>query len=61
MNKYLEILIGLIFLVTGVSLAVLNVFGFGSAMLYVLKGGLGWIVVLVGLILVSLGISDLKN
>jgi hypothetical protein len=61
MNKYLEIIIGLVILIAGVSLAVLNVFGFGSAMLVVLKGGIGWLIVLIGVILVGMGISDLKE
>ena len=61
MNKYIEILSGLVFLVFGVSLGVLNVFGFGSAMLSFLKGGLGWLIIFIGLVLISLGITDLKD
>jgi hypothetical protein len=61
MNKYLEIIIGLIILVAGVSLGVLNVWGFGSAMISVLKGGVGWLIVFVGIILVGMGIGDLKE
>ena len=61
MNKYLEIIIGLIILVAGVSLAVLNIQGFGTAMLSVLKGGIGWLIVLVGIVLIGMGLGDLKD
>ncbi len=61
MNKYLEILLGLIILIAGVSLGVLNAWGFGYAMLYVLKGGLGWLIILIGLIMLATGISDLRK
>lgn len=61
MNKYLEIIVGLIILVAGVSLGVLNAWGFGSAMLSLLKGGIGWLIILVGIVMVGMGIGDLKN
>jgi hypothetical protein len=61
MNKYFEISLGLIILILGVSLAILDVAGLGNAMLSVLKGGIGWIIVLVGLVILSMGIGDLKN
>ena len=61
MNKYLEIILGLIVLIAGVSLAVLNIWAFRVAMIAVLKGGIGWLIILVGLIMVGAGISDLKD
>lgn len=60
MNKWAEIFIGLIFIVA----AVLSYFylqsWFDSA-ITVLKGGLVWFVLGIGLILVMLGISELKE
>tara|TARA_Y100000310_G_scaffold287867_1_gene313039 strand:- start:523 stop:708 length:186 start_codon:yes stop_codon:yes gene_type:complete len=61
MNKYLEIIIGLLILIVGVSLAVLNSFRFGTAMLVVLRGGIGWLIILIGIVMVGMGISDLKD
>lgn len=61
MNKYVEIIVGLVVLVAGVSLGVLNIFGFGNAMLGLLKGSLGWMVILIGSVLIGMGIGDLRN
>lgn len=61
MNKWLQILVGLILLLGGIYVWGMNYFSFGNAALTVLKGGLMWIVLFVGVILVVLGISSLKN
>jgi hypothetical protein len=63
MNKYLEILIGIILLVVPIAEWVGNYTGlnFGTAALEVLKGGLVWLVILIGLIFLILGISELKD
>lgn len=61
MNKWLEILVGLILLVAAVYVWMTNIFGFGTSALEFLKGGIIWIVILVGLLFLMLGISDLKG
>jgi hypothetical protein len=60
MNKWTEILLGLIFIVA----AILIAFYFPSwlsAALVVLKGGVLWAVLGLGLLFVMLGISELKG
>jgi hypothetical protein len=60
MNKWLELLVGLI-LVVGTVVFALRVPAWGSAALEFLKGGLVWFVGLIGLLFLLLGISDLKE
>jgi hypothetical protein len=69
MNKWLEILFGLIVLIG----AILVIFysstwtwlglswNFKHAAWIVLKGGLIWFVIMIGLLFILLGISDLKE
>jgi hypothetical protein len=52
MNKWLEIILGLILLVIPIYVWAINWIGFGTAALEVLKGGVIWVV---------LGISDLRE
>ena len=60
MNKWLEILLGLILVIAAVvGWVVLP--SFGAAALAFLQGGLVWIVILIGLLFLMLGISDLKG
>ena len=61
MNKWIELLIGLVLVIVAVYFAGMNLWGFGSAALTVLKGGIVWGVVMIGLLFVMLGISDLKE
>lgn len=62
MNKWLELLIGLILIVVPVYVAWgLNWVGFGTAALEFLKGGVVWFLILIGLLFLLLGISDLKD
>lgn len=61
MNKWLEILIGLILLIVPILLAFTIWPSWGSASIEFLKGGLFWGIVGIGLLLVLLGISDLKD
>jgi hypothetical protein len=61
MNKWLEILLGLILVVASVYAWGMNYLGLGEAALQFLKGGVVWIVIFVGLLFVMLGISDLKG
>ena len=61
MNKWLEILIGLILVVAAIYTWGMNFAGFGTAALEFLKGGIIWFVIMIGLLLLLLGISDLKE
>lgn len=69
MNKWLEIIIGLVLVCAAayVCIASLNwtLWGFnmnfGHAALEFLKGGLIWFVIMIGLVLILLGISDLRE
>jgi hypothetical protein len=61
MNKWLEIFIGLILLLAGIVIWATNIYGFGSAAFEFFKGGLLWMVILIGFLFIILGISDLKE
>ena len=61
MKKVLEIIGGLIFLIVPVVLWIKNTAGFGDAALEILKGGVMWILILIGLVLIIVGITDLKS
>ena len=61
MNKWLELLLGLILLVGAVYAWGMDTYGFGTAALEFLKGGLVWFVIMIGLMFLLLGISDLKE
>ena len=61
MNKWLGLFFGLILVVVTVYVAGMNFWGFRYAAITVFKGMLIWIVFFVGLLLIILGISDLKD
>jgi len=61
MNKWLELLIGLVLVVAPVYVWGMNILGMGTAALEFLKGGIVWFVIMIGLLFVMLGISDLKE
>ena len=61
MNKWLELIMGIVFLIAAVVAWVYNFAGLGSAALNFLKGGLMWIIIILGVVFVVLGISDLKE
>lgn len=63
MNKWANILLGLILLVVPIALVFpgMPLASWGSAALVVLKGGLTWIVIFAGLLLIILGISEIRN
>lgn len=63
MNKWTELFVGLILIVVAVAEWGLNSTGldFGVAALEVLKGGVVWFVIMMGLLFIMLGISDLKE
>jgi hypothetical protein len=66
MNKWLEILLGLI-LVNGIILISWisndwgNFWNFKNAAWEFLKGGIVWFIIMIGLLFIMLGISDLKD
>ncbi len=62
MNKFVSILFGLILLVVGIYGAwIAFPLSWGKAALTFLQGGIVWMVLLIGLLLVILGISDLRD
>jgi hypothetical protein len=61
MNKWLLILMGLLFLVVPVYLWIINFWGLGVAAFEFFKGGLVWFLVFIGLMLILIGIIDLMD
>ncbi len=63
MNKWLELLLGLILVVIPIGLILPGgaLESWGLATLNFIKGGLTCLVILIGIILIILGISDLKE
>ena len=61
MNKWFELLIGLILVTAAVYAWGMNFSGMGTAALSFLKGGIVWFVIMMGFLLIILGISDLKE
>ena len=61
MNKWLELLFGLVLIVVAIYAWGMNLWGMGTAALEVLKGGIVWFVIMIGFLLLLLGISDLKE
>ena len=63
MNKWLELILGVILLVGVVALVLpgmpLDSWGFAAWTL--LKGGITWVVGIIGLVLIILGISEIKG
>jgi len=61
MNKWLEILVGLVLVIAAIVGWVTNFWDMGAAALDFLKGGIVWFVIMIGLLFLMLGISDLKE
>ena len=61
MNKWLELLLGLILIAVAVYSWGMNLYGFGDAAITFLKGGVIWFVIMISLLLIVLGISDIKE
>jgi len=61
MNKWLEILIGLILLIDILTVFITNFRGFAKSSLVFLQGGIIWIIILIGIILVLLGLTNSKK
>lgn len=60
MNKWLEVLLGLILVIAPIVLAI-NYAAWGTAAAQFIKGGIIVGVILIGLLFLMLGISDLKG
>jgi len=64
MNKWLEILLGLILVIAPIYAWIAKdggIWGMGDAAVTFFKGGLVWFIILIGLLFLMLGISDLKE
>ena len=67
MNKWTELLLGLILVIAAIVVAFYSPFWWGDfwnfrhAAWEFLKGGVFWVVALVGVLFILLGISDLKE
>ena len=62
MNKWLEIFIGMILVIVPIYVAWgTSLLGLGTAALEFLKGGVIWFIIMIGLLFLMLGISDLKE
>ena len=66
MNKWLELFIGLVLIIIavyvwGYSSNWGEFWNFGNAAWEFLKGGVMWFVIMIGLLLIALGINDLKE
>jgi len=61
MNKFISILVGLVFLLAPIYGWIVDYAGFGTAALTFLKGGLVWFLMMVGAVLLLSGLSGLKE
>lgn len=61
MNKWLELILGLILVIVPVGLWGLNIWHMGDAAAVFLKGGIIWAILLVGFLLILLGINEIKD
>ncbi len=64
MNKFIEILVGLVLLILPIYAWANGLpvgWELGNAALVVLKGGIMWGLILIGILFLILGISDLKD
>ena len=61
MNKFIGILIGLIFLLVPIYAWIMNFAGFGAAALTFLKGGIMWLLLIIGAASLFIGLSGLKD
>ncbi|GAI17568.1 unnamed protein product, partial [marine sediment metagenome] len=63
MNKWIELLVGLVLVILPIYSWIANPWewGLGTAAFEFFKGGLVWFVIMVGLLFLLLGISDLKE
>jgi hypothetical protein len=61
MNKWLEILIGLILLIDILTIFITNFRGFAKNSLVFLQGGIIWFIILMGILFIFLGLTHSKK
>ena len=61
MNKFVEILLGLVLLLVPIYAWIVDFARFGTAAMIVFKGAIVWMVLLAGLVLLLVGLSSLKD
>ena len=61
MNSWSKLFLGLILVVITVYLWGMNLWGLGTSALMFLKGGISWLIILIGIGLIIIGINDLKE
>lgn len=61
MNKFMTILAGLIFLSAPIYAWIVDFMGFGTSALEFLKGGLVWLLILIGILTLTVGLSSLRE
>jgi hypothetical protein len=61
MNKVVELLVGLVLLIVPIYAWITNFWGVGASASAFFKGGLVWLFILVGIVFLLVGISDLKG
>lgn len=61
MNKFIEILVGLVLLLAPIYAWIVDFAGFGDAALVFLKGSIMWLLLLVGAVLLLVGLASLKD
>ena len=61
MNKFIGILIGLVLLIVPIYAWIINFGGFGVAALSFFKGGLVWMLILIGITSLVVGLSNLRD
>jgi len=61
MNKFIELLVGLVFLLVPIYLWLAGIWNLGNAAALFFEGGLMWLVILIGIIMILVGISDIKG
>lgn len=61
MNKWTELFLGLVLVVIALYLTLQDVAGFQDAVISFFKGGFAWALFMLGLLLLMLGITDLKG
>ncbi len=61
MNKFIEILIGLVFLIVPIYMWIDNTASFGISALLFLKGGLIWLSLGIGVTFLIIGLAELKD
>ena len=61
MNKFIGILIGLILLLVPIYEWIIDFAGMGTAALSFLKGGIMWVLLLIGAVSLVVGLNSLKD